>query len=75
MVSAHLFQTLPDDEALELLRLLTGEERRLVFTMQAVDAISGTKVVIRKTYRPTEIVIDKKFGKDFSIVQTNTSNV
>lgn len=69
---ARTFETTPDNEALKLLSSsISGEERRLVLTMEAVDALSGTKIVQRKTYRYEDVVLDAKFGEKFTIIKSD----
>ena len=75
MLYAQTFETVSDEDVLELLRTFSApiEERRLVFTMEAVDAISGTKIVHRKAYKLDDIEIDGTFGKGLSIIKSDTS--
>lgn len=68
LLYARTFETQSDNEAFAMLLSPAGEERRIVLTMEAVDAISGTKVVQKVIYRHEDVVVDAKFGKKFEMI-------
>jgi hypothetical protein len=62
-------------ELMGLLGKSTGGERRLVFTLSATDAISGSKIIQRVTYRLDDIKFGKfSAGAKFLVIEVTKSN-